>query len=202
LCDPAEGEPQICVRRSIEVDEDAAREHRVLSPIGPSESAMSIGLASIGAVPMLQLRFVYATCELGAIETSLETIGAVQHARGGLRYRLFGDEHASIAARLGVIEYHSFRDFEEELRFGAGPGFVVAIGDERIQWTITIDLAATIIDNDAYTEVGEGFEVRPAFGVEAPLSSGINVVAEAGALLYLTPEGGSGVPTLSAGISW
>jgi hypothetical protein len=201
-CDPGEGQPPLCVRRTIQVEEDSPREHRVLSPIGPSGSAFSLGLASIGSVPALQLRFVIATCELGAIESSIETIGAVQHARAGLRYRLFGDERASLAARVSVVEYHSFRDFEEELRFGAGPGVVVALGDERIQWTIGFDVAATVIDNDHFTGIGEAFEVRPSFGVEAPLTSGVNVVAEAGAILYLTPSGGAGIPAFSAGVSW
>lgn len=179
------------------------RDRRVLSALAPSpgKGALSIGVAFYLQIPTLDIKYVRSFDEHWSLDAAVATLAVTQAARAGARYRIAGDAESSIAVRASLIELHSLTD-EPRVIFGAGPGVIVSFGDESVQWTGSFDFGIALFDSAPFSTAGEGFEVRPAFGVEVPIADSLNVMGEAAMVMTLDSTGVLVIPVFTAGIAW
>lgn len=114
----------------------------IYSGLGPGagETAIGVGGRLLVVVPMLDLHVVHGFTDRLDLEARLSTIGILNVADLGLRYRLFGDEELSLAVRANAHGVGVFAFVAGGASVGAAGGFTLAFGDEDWQLSITEDI--------------------------------------------------------------
>lgn len=181
-----------------------ARESLVLSAHGPSdeESAVSLGVAFLGPMPALDVRYVLGVSENSAFEGVISTLGIVQRLRVGARYRVTSDlSKNALALRVNVLEMHDLND-PSRLAAGVGPGALFTFRQNSIHWTASVDLAWSFLDRGNHNSLASAVQIQPALGVEFPIDPNVHVLIEGCTLLTITEGETFVIPLLTAGIEW
>ena len=175
---------------------------RVLAAEGPGEDrgTVSLGVAMLGPIPTLDLRYVRGIGKRVMVDGAVSTIGVVQRLRLGARYLVFDREDmGALAIRASLMEAHSFA--QPVLVAGAGPGVVYSFGDE-VRISLGVDLAWSFLSDSFENSLGDGMQIQPTLGVEVPLDDDLELFLEASALTVADADEVYALPVFSAGLGW
>jgi hypothetical protein len=199
-------------------------ERFIYSGMGPGvgEGVISLGgrafvvpSAEYVPIPTFEINYVRGLTSALDFELHVSTLGIITFADLGARFRLLGDERASLALRADATGLLiAVAGSNGGVAGGAGgvtPGVIFSFGNRSTQFVLGCDApmyfgaAAFVSNNNNDTTGGSGtglsFNLRPSATLEFPVGQSTNMYVQA-AVWILRPDNPEVMPMLGIGAAW
>jgi hypothetical protein len=196
-------------------------ERFIYSGMGPGagEGVISLGgrgfivpAATYIPLPTFELNYVRGLSSAFDLELHVSTLGLLTFADFGTRFRILGDERASLALRADLTGLLlAVANNNGSGAAGAGgvtPGVIFSFGSRSTQFVLGCDapmiLGAALASSNGQggSASGFGWGLRPSATLEFPVGLSTNMYVQAAVWIMRPDVDAQVMPTLAVGAAW